>query len=102
MLFSERNFKIQLILFSVVIALAVYFDISKSEWVAIVISSATVLGLEMLNSSIEKLCNLITSEENETVKWIKDVSAGAVLIVSTGALVVGCLIFIPKIWSLFF
>lgn len=102
MLLSERNFKIQLTLFSVVIALAAHFNISKSEWIAIVISSATVLGLEMLNSSIEKLCNLTTSEENETIKWIKDVSAGAVLIVSAGALAVGCLIFIPKVWSLFF
>ena len=60
-----------------------------------------VLSLETINSSIEKLCDLISMDIDPRIKTIKDLSAGAVLIFSVIALVIGCLIFIPKIILIF-
>lgn len=90
---KERNFKIHLFLFALVIAMGIYFRISSSEWLFIILFSALVLSLEAINSAIEKTCDLITKEENASVKNIKDIAAGAVLIASILALVGGIAIF---------
>jgi diacylglycerol kinase len=101
LLSSERNFKIQLSLFFVTIVAGFYLGISRLEWILLISVSALVLALEAMNSSIEKLCDLYSTEKNKNIKWIKDVMAGGVLIASLMALIIGILIFIPKICSLF-
>lgn len=98
---SERNFQIQLILFLITLTASWYFNISSIEWIVILIISALVLSLEAINSSIERLCNLYTKDYNESVEWIKDVTAAAVLISAIIALIIGGIIFIPKILVLF-
>ncbi|MEX1190918.1 MAG: diacylglycerol kinase family protein [Brumimicrobium sp.] len=95
MLRTERNFKIQFVLLLFTIIIGIVLKISLQEWIAIVISSCLVFGFEIINSAIEKTCDLISEDENSQIKWIKDVSAGAVLIICIGAVIVGCLIFIP-------
>jgi diacylglycerol kinase len=102
LLSSERNFKIQLFLFLVALLAGLYLGISRLEWILILLVSALILALEAMNSSIERLCDLYTTEENKDVKWIKDGMAGGVLLASLIALIIGALIFIPKIYSLFF
>jgi len=59
------------------------------------------LALEAMNSSIEKLCDLYSTENNKNIKWIKDVMARTVLMASLIALIIGALIFVPKICSSF-
>jgi diacylglycerol kinase len=92
---TERNFKIHLVILCLVVLLGFYFQITTTEWIFIVFSSMIVLSLEALNSSVEKLADAITTEQNPKIKWIKDVCAGAVLIGAIGAAIVGCIIFIP-------
>lgn len=90
---SELNFKVHLIILSIVIGLGIYFSISRIDWIIITCVSALVLSLEAINTAIEKICNEITHERKESIRFIKDVAAGAVLIASIGAVIVGTLIF---------
>lgn len=93
---SERNFTIQFTFFIATVLLGFYFEINNFEWLAILIISAVVLSLELLNSAVEKLCDLYSTKHNLEIKWIKDVSAGAVLVSSLISIGVGLIIFLPK------
>jgi len=93
----ERNGRIQLLIAIVAVLLSWGFKISTAEWMVVLGCIATVLSFEMINSSIEKLCNLVHPTYHPAVKTIKDLSAGAVLFVSIFTAVIGLIIFIPKI-----
>lgn len=92
-----RNFKIQVGCGVISLALCILFNVQGWEWIVVLILIGGVLALETINSSIEKLCDLISTEQDPKIKTIKDLSAGAVLIFCVIALVIGFLIFIPKI-----
>lgn len=92
-----RNFKIQIAASILVIILGFIFNISESQWLIILLLISLILSLEMINTSIEKLLDFISKEKNPEIKTIKDILAGAVLIVSLIAIITGLIIFIPKI-----
>jgi diacylglycerol kinase len=96
-----RNFRIQSIIGLVALGLCITLNLLIWEWIVVLILIGGVLSLETINSSIEKLCDLISMDIDPRIKTIKDLSAGAVLIFSVIALVIGCLIFIPKIILIF-
>ncbi|MFM1810329.1 MAG: hypothetical protein RLZZ382_1554 [Bacteroidota bacterium] len=96
-----RNFRIQSIIGLVALGLCITLNLLIWEWIVVFILIGGVLSLETINTSIEKLCDLISMDIDPKIKTIKDLSAGAVLIFSVIALVIGCLIFIPKIILLF-
>ena len=89
---SERNFAIQFLAMITVIA-GFYFSITVSEWLTILCISALVLSLEALNSAIEKVCDLYSTEEDSRIKLIKDIAAGAVFISAIFAGVIGVIVF---------
>lgn len=97
----ERNGRIQLVISVAVIILAFLLHVSTLDWIILMICIATVLALEMINSAIEKLCNLVHPKYHPAVKVIKDISAGAVLWVSVSSGIIGVIIFLPKIHHLF-
>ena len=94
---KERNGRIQAVIALFVVIVSVVLKISAMEWIIIMICIAAVLSLEMVNSSIEKLCDLVHTEYHPVIKTVKDVSAAAVLWVSIISAVVGTIIFLPKI-----
>ena len=98
----ERNGKIQLSFAVLVTALGIALQINLHEWICVLLFIAAVLSLEMLNSAIEKLCDMVCADYNATIKIIKDVSAGAVLWTSLISVVVAAIIFLPKIILLCF
>ena len=77
------------------IATGLYFKVTKLEWMVLLICCGFVISLELVNSAIEKLCDAFTTDNNATVKYVKDVMAGAVLVTSITALIIGILIFYP-------
>ncbi len=77
------------------------FRLSGLEWVAVVLCIGAVFAAEGFNSAIEALCDRVSPEYDEAIKHAKDLAAGAVLIFAIMSVVVGLLIFIPKILSLF-
>ncbi|WP_298300764.1 diacylglycerol kinase family protein [Hydrotalea sp.] len=93
----ERNAKIQGCIAIITIALSVWLHISGIEWVLVLLCIALVIGLEMLNTAIEKIGNQLTTDLHPDIKIIKDVSAGAVLWSSICSAIIGGIIFIPKI-----
>jgi diacylglycerol kinase len=98
---TERNGRIQGIIALLVIVIGVVFHISKTEWIWVILCIIAVLGLEMANSAIEKLCDLVSAEYNPAIKLVKDISAGAVLLAAVGAAIIGSLIFWPYIQAFF-
>lgn len=98
--FRERNGKIQLVIGCITVITAFLLRISSFEWLVILLCIGLVLSLEMINSAIEKLCDLIQQDFHPVIKIVKDVSAASVLWSSIISAVIGCIILIPKIIAL--
>jgi len=95
---TERNGKIQAAVSIVIVIAGLYLHLSAFEWIITFLCISIVLALEMLNSALEYLCNLVHSEYHPLIKIIKDVAAGAVLFASIVSSIVGLIIFLPKIF----
>mgnify|MGYP000269010088 CR=1 FL=1 len=74
--------------------------LSTFEWIAVILCIGAVLAAEGVNSAIEALCDKVSPEYDEAIKHTKDL-AGAVLILAVMSVIVGLLIFVPKVLSLF-
>lgn len=98
---EEHNSRIHLIAAIFVILAGFYFQISMMEWLAITFAIGFVIVLELINSTIENISDFISPEKNNSIKKIKDLSAAGVLISALTALVIGFIIFIPKVSALF-
>ena len=94
---SEQNFRIHTVLAVVALLFSMLFDISAFEWIAVCFCIAFVISMEMLNTAIEKLCDVIHKEVHPGIKKIKDIAAGAVLVAALFSLITGVVIFLPKI-----
>ncbi len=97
---SERNLKIHFFLAFVAIILAILLKISLIEWLLLVVIIGVVIITEMINTAVEKILDLVYQGSNGKVRFIKDLFAGVVLVASLISLIVGGLIFIPKIAAL--
>jgi len=96
--FTEgRNFRIQIYFGTAAIVLGVIFGISSIEWLALTIIIAAVLILELLNTAIEQIVNIVSPEIQERAKIAKDVAAGSVLVAAIAAIFIGLFLFLPKI-----
>lgn len=96
---TQLNFKVHTGFALLAVLLGLTLNISQVEWVVLALTIVLVFVAEMLNTSIESMTNLITNEHRQHAKFAKDVSAGMVLIAAIGAVIVGLIIFIPKILS---
>lgn len=97
---SETNFKIHAALAAVAIGLGIGFSISNTEWGAIIFCIAFVTALEMINTAIEKLCDVAQKDFHPGIKKVKDIAAGAVLLAAVCSFVIAVIIFLPKIIAL--
>ena len=95
---TQLNMKIHLIASILVVLLGWYFNLSKIEWCCITFCIAMVIATELLNTSIELICDFIQPEKHKKIKHIKDISAAAVLITAIAAIVIAFIIFIPKLF----
>ncbi len=95
---TEASIQIQLVIAIVMTIAGFYFNISSVEWVVQLLAIGMVMGTEGVNTAIEKLSDYIQPEHDEKIGFIKDVSAGAVMIVSILASIIGFIIYIPKLF----
>ena len=95
---TQRNAIIHLCLMGLAVILGVLLKISFTEWAIIVLSSGMVIAAESFNTALEKLSDTIHPERNEGIGNAKDIAAGSVLITAIAALVVGIIIFTPKLY----
>ena len=97
LLLTERNFKIQFVVALVMIGSGFILKFSQLEWILLFIVIGIVLIAESINSAIELIMDFLYPEIHPSVKRIKDVSAGAVLISAIMAIIVGIILIGPKI-----
>lgn len=90
---SERNLKIQLAVLALAMAAAFALNIPGFEILVILGISALVLSLELVNTAIERLADRVTPEHDAQIRVVKDVAAGAVLLASIFAIIIGLGIF---------
>ena len=90
---KDRSTQIQYVLAILACIAAWMIGCTYYEWLAVLLCIGLVIVAEILNTCIEKLCDLYSTEKNEKIKYIKDLAAGGVLFVSLIALTVGILIF---------
>lgn len=95
--FREQSFRIQIIIGLMATALMFVFPLTICERTIIVFAVSAVLALELLNSQLEKILDIIQPNSHPNVKLVKDFSAAAVLIVCIGSLIIGLLIFLPHL-----
>lgn len=97
---KEHNARIHVFAALCVIVAGFIFNISTMEWIAVLLSIGFVISFEIINSSIEHIADFIHPEKHEKIKAIKDLAAAGVLTSAITALIIGLLIFIPKIFVL--
>lgn len=97
---SEHNSRIHLAAAIIVIIAGIILKISRAEWMLIIIVIGMVFISELINSSLEAIGDVADPERNEKIGKAKDYSAAAVLVSAIVSLIIGGLIFIPKILDL--
>jgi diacylglycerol kinase len=98
--FNEHNAWIHLAAAVLVTIAGIALKISFSEWAAIFIAIGLVFTSEAINTAIEKLSDFVSPEKRNSIKEIKDLAAAGVLISAITALIIGLIVFIPKILTL--
>ena len=100
---EERNMRKHAVTALVVILAGFVFQVSRIEWLFLLLSIFMVVAFEIINSAIENVVDLASHYHfSMLAKKAKDMAAGAVLVVSLLAAVIGALIFLPRIWDLLF
>jgi len=99
---EEHNARIHFMAAFIAVILGFWLKISAIEWVAIVFAIGFVITLEIINSAIENMADFISPEKHEMIKKIKDLSAAGVLVGSITSLIIGLIVFLPKITDRFF
>ena len=96
---GERNMKIHCFAAVCVVVAGVLFHISATEWCICLVLFGLILSLELVNTAIEAVVDLVTEDKKPLAKLAKDTAAGAVLIAAVMAAMAGLLIFVPKLIS---
>jgi diacylglycerol kinase len=94
---TENNFRFHLLVVVLVILSSVTLRINRKEWIIVVFLIGFVLTAEAFNTAIEKICDFTHPELHPHIGKIKDLAAGGVLIAVITAVVIGLIIFVPKL-----
>lgn len=97
---EEHNFRFEILWAVLAISLAFILRLSQIEFIIIIFMIGFVLATEVLNTALEELCDKFQPTHDPHIAKIKDLAAAAVLISSLAALIVGLIIFIPRITEL--
>lgn len=97
---TQPNFRVHLLLSLAALLLGFLLQITSMEMMIIVFTIILGLSSEMINTSLEAMTDLITTEYRENAKIAKDVAAGMMLLTAIGAVVIACFIFGPYLWHL--
>lgn len=94
---TEHSVMVQFSLAILLIIAGFYFRISREEWMMQILAFGLVLGVESLNTAVEKIADFIHPEFHDRIGFIKDIAAGAVMFAATAAIAVGLIIYVPKL-----
>ncbi|MCQ0112033.1 diacylglycerol kinase (ATP) [Zhouia amylolytica] len=95
---TESSIQIQTGIAIIVTIAGFFFEISASEWAIQILTIGLIMGVEGVNTSIEKMADFVHPEHHKKIGFIKDIAAGAVFMTAIAAIVVGLIIYLPKIF----
>jgi len=93
---TEHSVMVQFSLAIIMIIAGFYFDIDRYEWMMQILAFGLVLGIESMNTGIEKMADFVHPEFHNRIGFIKDIAAGGVLFAAIAAIAIGLLIYVPK------
>ena len=93
---NEPSIQVQAVIAIGITIAGFYFDISATEWMLQIFAIALVMSVEGLNTAAEEIANFVHPNFNDKIGYIKDVAAGAVFFAAVGAVIIACIIYIPK------
>lgn len=94
---TEHSIMVQLFIALCMTIAGWYLGISRVEWIMQVMAIGMVLVAESLNTAVEKLCDFIHEDYHKKIEFIKDISAGGVTFAAVSAIIIGLIIYLPKI-----
>ncbi len=94
---SEPNLRFHFLASFIVISFASYLKFNIIEFSILILTIIFIIALELINTVIEKLVDMYSKEISESARVIKDISAGIVLIGAFGSIIIGVLLFLPKL-----
>jgi len=97
---TQRNMRVHLIVAATVTGIGGMLQISAGEWCALVLTITGVMCLELMNTALEATVDLVTSETHPLARIAKDAAAAAVLLMSAGSVMIGLLIFVPRLLAI--
>lgn len=98
---SENNARVHFLAAVAAVFLGTILKLTAVEWALVALCIGGVWGAEAFNTALEKLCDLVSPDIHPQIKAVKDLAAAGVLLLVLGAVVVGIVVFIPKLWFLF-
>ena len=97
---TQPNLRLHVAVAGMVVGLGMFLGLGVAEWIAIVSCSTLVIALELVNTAVEACVDLVTREVHPVARTAKDVAAGAVLVGVVGSIIVGGIIFAPRLYQL--
>lgn len=94
---TQGHLQIHLLALTAVTGAGLFFRLSRGEWLAVALACGFVISTELLNTAVEELCNHLWPQPHPLAARIKDVAAAAVLFAALTALVVGMIVFGPRV-----
>ena len=95
---TEASVKVQFAIALIITAAGFFFNISSTEWIIQLLAIGLVMSMEGINTAVEEIANFIHPEHHKKIGFIKDIAAGAVFFASFFAIIIGLIIYLPKIF----
>ena len=93
---TEHSIMVQMAIGLIVMFIGWWYRISSTEWILQILAIGIVLVAESLNTAVEKICDFIHPDYHKRIGFIKDISAGAVSFAAISAIIIGLIIYLPK------
>lgn len=98
---KEQNLSFHLIATVVTVIAGFLLEITRTDWMIVILCIGVVIAAELFNSAIEKLVDLVSTERHPIAGQVKDIAAGAVLVCAATAAIIGLIVFIPYLTRFF-
>ena len=97
---SEQNMQLHVLATVLVVLAGIYFELNQTEWGLLVLAIGLVWAMEIMNTAVETVVNLVSPQQHPLAGKAKDLAAGAVLVAAITAAIIGLLVLGPKVWAL--
>ncbi len=94
---NEQSIQVQAVIGVLVTIAGFYFNISSTEWMMQIFAIGLIMSVEGLNTAAEEIANFVHPDFHNKIGYIKDVAAGAVFFAAVAGVIIGCIIYLPKI-----